>query len=171
MASMDPADVRNDPVYQELLDEHRSASPEAIETALQFLRVAAKLNLGQEAKFNEFGLTSGRFGLLMLLRREPERALSPSELAKRTSVSRATMTQFIDALEKDGWVRRVDDPDDRRAMRVELTSKGDGLLKRVLPEHLKSLTHFSEALTRPERKQLLKLLEKVSESFSTPDAG
>jgi DNA-binding MarR family transcriptional regulator len=35
------------------------------------------------------------------------------------------MTQLIDRLEADGLVRRVDDPDDRRSVRAEITRLGE----------------------------------------------
>jgi DNA-binding MarR family transcriptional regulator len=156
----------SDPIYQELLAEFPASAPEGIEAALQFLKVATVCNVRRESFFNEHGLTSGRFHLLMLLRHEPGHCLSPSELARRTQVTRGTMTQFIDALEKDGVAKRVDDPNDRRAMLVQLTAKGEALLKRILPEHLKRLTRMTEILNRAERKQLLMLMEKLAEGLA-----
>ena len=147
----------------------RNASPEAVETALQFLRVAASANLKHEETFGKHGLTLGRFSLLMLLRHEPNRSLSPSELAKRTQVTRGTMTQFIDALEKDHLVKRTDDPNDRRAMLVQLTSTGEDLLRKVLPDHLKKLAKFTKVLNRNERKQLLSLMEKLQDGLAEGD--
>ena len=102
-------DVTSDPVYQELLTNYPYVSPEAVETILQFNKISSIINMRKEAVLNEHGLTHGRFHLLMLLKRqEPVHSLSPSELAKRTGVTRGTMTQFIDAIEKDGFVKRVE---------------------------------------------------------------
>jgi DNA-binding MarR family transcriptional regulator len=170
MPVQDLLDVTKDPVYQELLSEYPKAAPEAVECALQFMRVAAFVNLRQEQKLGEFGLTIGRFHLLMLLRHEPSRALSPSELAKRTRVSRGTMTQFIDALEKDALVRRADDENDRRAMLIQLTSKGDALLKKILPAHLEKLSRITQVLNRSERKTLIDLMEKVRDGLVASEA-
>jgi DNA-binding MarR family transcriptional regulator len=159
-------DVTKDPIYQELLQLFPKASPEAVEISLQFMRVAAAMHLSQEKHFGRFGLTSGRYHLLMLLRREPTRNLSPSELAKRVKVTRATMTQFIDTLERDRLVARLDDPKDRRSTLVQLTSEGDALLNRILPDHLERLNVFSHALNRGERKQLFCLLEKLNQGLA-----
>ncbi len=162
---------KNEKFYAELLREFPEASPEAIEAALQFMRVAARINVQQEAVFSENGLTSGRFALLMFLRREPGRVLSPSELARRAQVTRATMTQFLDALEGDGFVKRVPDPNDRRAMLVRLTAAGEAILRRVLPHRFRRLGHLTQVLTRQERKQLLGLLEKLSHDLDSPEVS
>jgi DNA-binding MarR family transcriptional regulator len=149
-------------IYKELLADFPEYFPDAVEAAIYFIHTAAQFNIRREAAFERFGLTFGRFTLLMLLRGEANHSLSPSELAKRSQVGRATMTQFIDALEKDGLVKRADDSRDRRATLVELTSKGEGLLKRTIPEFLKTLSLFTKILNRNERKQLLHLMEKLT---------
>lgn len=150
-----------EPVYQQLLAEFPEATPDAIEASLQFLRIAANTHVRMEALYSEYGLTSGRFALLMLLRHAPSNQLSPSEMAKRAQVSRATMTQFIDCLEKDKFITRIDDPNDGRSMLIRLAPKGETVLKRFLPAHLKELEALTVSLNRTERKQLFCLLSKL----------
>ena len=161
-------DISADPVYQELVTNYPEASPEAVETILQFLKMSSLMNMRREATLAEHGLTSGRFHLLMILKRQANHALSPSELAKRTGVTRGTMTQFIDAIEKDGFVRRVEDTKDRRGMLVELTDAGEVKLKNVLPTHLKQMEHFTKVLNSEERKSIVGLMIKMVSSFSNP---
>jgi DNA-binding MarR family transcriptional regulator len=43
-------------------------------------------------------------------------ALSPSALARLSGLHPATMTGVIDRLERDGWITRDRDPDDRRGV-------------------------------------------------------
>lgn len=154
-------DSRFDPIYIELAKEYPDVLPEAIEAAVQFKIISAQMNLKREEMFNRFGVTSGRFHLLMLLKVEPCKALSPSELAKRTGVTRATMTQFVDALEKDKYVERTDDPKDRRGMLVKLTQKGIDKLNEIMPHYLARLTNFTNTLTKEERNQFHYLMEKI----------
>jgi len=47
-------------------------------------------------------------------------AISAGELAKRVGVTSGAITGVIDRLERDGWVRRVGDPADRRKVIVEM---------------------------------------------------
>lgn len=166
-------DVTTDPVYQELLTNYPQVSSEAVGTILQFNKVSSIINMKREATLVEHGLTSGRFHLLMLLKRQtPVQALSPSELAKRTGVTRGTMTQFIDAIEKDGFVKRVEDPKDRRGMLVELTEKGDSRLKEILPIHIQRMEHYTRVLDSEERKMMIHIMMKMVSTFSDiPDSA
>ena len=45
------------------------------------------------------------------------------ELARRSRLSKQTMTTMVRLLERDGLVRRVPDPQDGRASRIVLTAK------------------------------------------------
>lgn len=52
-------------------------------------------------------------------------------LAERMGVEAMTVTGFLDRLEAKGLVRRMPDPDDRRAKLVELTDTADAVLTKV----------------------------------------
>ena len=47
-----------------------------------------------------------------------ERTLTPSEISERTLTSSGTMTGTLDALEYNGWIRRIPNPDDRRSVLI-----------------------------------------------------
>jgi DNA-binding MarR family transcriptional regulator len=153
-------------IFNELIKEFPDVPHDAIEAALEFKMVAAKMQLEREELFSHFGITPGRFHLLMILKGEEGYILSPSELAKRTSVTRATMTQFVDALERDEYVRRTDDPKDRRGMLVQLTDKGIAKLKEILPHYFRRLTEFTSELSIEERDTLMKIMKKIQETGS-----
>lgn len=50
-----------------------------------------------------------------------------SELAKRTSLEKSTLTAMLDRLEKSGHLRRAPSPDDRRKTIIKSTAKNDAL--------------------------------------------
>ena len=52
-----------------------------------------------------------------------EDGLRLGELARRSRLSKQTMTELIRRLERDGLVERATDPSDRRAIRVTLTPR------------------------------------------------
>ena len=57
-------------------------------------------------------------------------ARSLTELARAERVTAATMSRLVDAMEREGLVRRERDPDDARAIRIEATAKGRRILER-----------------------------------------
>lgn len=52
-----------------------------------------------------------------------EDGLRMGELARRSRLSKQTMTTMVRLLERDGFVRREPDPEDRRASHIVLTAK------------------------------------------------
>ena len=69
------------------------------------------------------GLSLAKFGALTHLLEAGE-PLNLSECAKKMTCVRSNITQLMDRLEADGLVRRVDDPQDRRAVRAAVTPLG-----------------------------------------------
>ena len=89
------------------------------------------------------------------------RPLTPSEISERTFRSSATMTSLLDALEREGWARRIPNPDDRRSVLVEITDEGKALADRFLPGVRKVERVVVEDLTAAERSKLMATLAKI----------
>jgi DNA-binding MarR family transcriptional regulator len=68
-----------------------------------------------------FQLSRTEIGVLHALSERPRRI---TELAAREGVTQPAITLLVNRLQDRGWVRRTDDPKDRRAVRVRLTSDG-----------------------------------------------
>ncbi len=120
--------------------------------------------------FSRHNISKGRFIVLMLLVDESTgapQAKTPAELADMSICTRATMTGLIDSLEKDGFVRREPDADDRRMQRVTLTEVGSKFVKGILPEHFRRITYLMGGLTETEQKDLVLLLGKIVERCTT----
>lgn len=76
-----------------------------------------------EAALGDVGLSIAKAGALKILADAGD-PLTLGELAERNSCVRSNITQLVDRLEKDGLVRRVNDPADRRLRRAALTAAG-----------------------------------------------
>jgi DNA-binding MarR family transcriptional regulator len=94
--------------------------------------------------------------------------LAPSELAEQIEVTRGTITGLLDGLEKAGWVVRKNHPEDRRMLTVQLTEEGLAMLEKAMPEHFRRIQEFMSRanLSKEEQKQLVTLLDKVSNGIS-----
>lgn len=162
--------LKNLPRYECLLEAAQKIpqlDPSACEAYLHLLRTGDEVFLHAEQNLTHHGISHGRFGVLMLLWgdcRNPEnavRGMTPAELADQSNVTRATMTGLIDTLEKDGFVKRAADRDDRRMQRVVLTRKAEKFLERMLPGHFQRMTDLMAPLSESERKILVRLLNKI----------
>jgi DNA-binding MarR family transcriptional regulator len=133
----------------------------SIETCLAFLHTTADVYQALDVHFARYGLSRGKFTLLMQLYLADEKGLTPSECAERAGVTKATITGLLDGLERDGLVRRLPDSQDRRMLRLQLTDKGRDFLSQMLPDHFCRTTDLMANLTDSEKKTLIKLLNKV----------
>ena len=86
-----------------------------------------------------------------------------SELAERLLVTGGNITGIIDRLERDGYVHRVRDKDDRRVVRALLTEEGFELYKLFLPKYKEIMNKINRGLTFQERKKLQQLLKKLAQ--------
>ncbi len=96
-------------------------------TADIFLRESRRL-------FRRHGLTAAQYNVLNLLATEAG-GLSQRQLGDLLVVDRSNVTGLVDRLEKAGWVRREDDPGDRRIYRVSLTPVGRRLWEKIAPDY------------------------------------
>ncbi len=133
-----------------------------VETCLVFLRASRDLYDYFDGYFARYGLSQGRFSLLVTLWLSGG-ATSPGELAEMTFVSRATVTGHLDGLERAGLVTREAHTGDGRMLTGRLTRAGESLLERILPEHLRRVADLLAGLTEAERRQLTALSAKLSE--------
>jgi len=133
----------------------------SVEACLAFLRATADVQVALDTHFARYGLSMGKFTLLMQLLLADEEGLTPSECAERSGVTRATITGLLDGLERDSLIERKPRPDDRRMLSVHLTEQGHSLLTQMLPDHFCRTTGLMAHLTASEKETLIQLLQKV----------
>lgn len=115
----------------------------------------------------QFGMSSGRFGVLTALEFTKE-GLRPSQLAEALNVTQATITGLIDSLVKSGLVRRKDCKGDRRVCFIRLTPRG----QRFVAEHRPAFHQWLESLysvwTDEEMQLMNGLLQRFCQSLAKP---
>ncbi len=149
---------------EQLLARYKERYPELDVGAqlcfLKLLRVASDMETSLNNFLTRFGLSQRRFFILILLTRRPE-GWTPSELAKGTGVTNATMTGVLDTLVKDGLVERKTDPEDRRVKVVVMTEKGDQLISSIFPVYYSRVANLMEDFNAHQREELTEILDKL----------
>ncbi len=88
-------------------------------------------------------------------------ARTMSQLATALDVALSTMTGIVDQLEAKGLVDRVNHPDDRRSLKVELTARGRALYRGAHDAFLSHLEPLFEGLTPTARREILDFLNRT----------
>jgi DNA-binding MarR family transcriptional regulator len=123
--------------------------------------IEKRLRVVMDETLDNHGLSYGEWKLLCSLRRKPDRTSTPGELAGKLELSSGAMTNRLDRMERDGLVRRLPDPRDRRGVRVELTDTGnDSWIESTNTQAIKEAL-IASALTKSEQHQLNGLLRKL----------
>jgi DNA-binding MarR family transcriptional regulator len=159
---------------QDIVDRHiedwtrefadMDVATEGLVERIQKLARYFERSLGETAR--EFGLTIQDWELLSSLRRVgPPYRLSPSRLASDLMLSSGAMTARLDRLERAGLVRRRPDPDDRRAIRVELTPKGRETWGAAVDVQAAKEHRIAAALSEKEKETLNRLLRRLMRTF------
>lgn len=73
-------------------------------------------------RYAEYGVTVAQSFILFALTEDDGQNIK--SLAEKLILDSSAVTGFIDRLEKEGFVRRVVDPNDRRSFLIYLTDKG-----------------------------------------------
>jgi DNA-binding MarR family transcriptional regulator len=158
-----PVLPQNPPRFErlaELAGQYPELDASAVRSCLVLLRVATDVSSYLEEYFSEFGLSQGRFTVLMMLWRSDE-GLSPARIAELAGVTPPTITGLCKKLEAEGLVARRADPADRRAAVITLTPRARRLLRRLLPGHFKRQAAMLGALSEGERADLVRLLGRI----------
>lgn len=67
----------------------------------------------------------------------------------------------VDNLEKQGYVKRKKDPNDRRAVLIHLTPEGQEFIEGFFPKHLQKIKEEFSVFTETEKKELARLCKKL----------
>ena len=101
-------------------------------------------------------------------RRSPieDREIGMQQLARILELEKSSVSGLVDRAERRGLVRRVSAPDDRRAVRVELTSSARSLVGDVRGAVDAEILHLTARLDPPGREALRRAVTTVLDTYA-----
>jgi DNA-binding MarR family transcriptional regulator len=143
--------------------------PSPLEVVGRVLVLAQRLEERVGATLEQHELSLGQFDILATLRRNgPRGELSPRELLKNVALSSGGMTARLDKLEEAGLIARKPDPNDRRMLVIELTTRGERLIDAAAASRFTEARNSLPPFSSSELKSLVNLLRRwlgtISES-------
>ncbi len=131
----------------------------ALNVYIKMVRAAESLRSRVNFSLAKSGLTESQFAVLDALYYLGP--LNQRKLGTKIMKSGGNITMVVDNLEKQGLVRRERGTQDRRLFQVHLTQKGTGLIEKIFPVILKSITHEISVLNAEEQRDLQRLCRKI----------
>ena len=110
------------------------------------------------------GVTRTQWQVLTMLARHE--GINQGGLAELLDVEPITLCRMVDRLQEAGMVQRRADPSDRRAWRLFLTERANGLLGDLRPLALSLFDEAMNGLSTVERDALHLMLERIRVNLS-----
>ena len=146
--------------------ESRWGRGDAMAAATAVMRVQQIVLGAVDEALRPFDLTFARYEALVLLQFSRKGSLPLGKMGERLMIHPTSVTNIIDRLEVQGFVRRVPHPTDRRTTLAEITDQG----REVVEEATRVVTEASfamDGLSERDLEQLIRLLRKLR--FSAGD--
>lgn len=156
--------------YLELMDKTaaQDADRKSARMGLLMLWLSDNILDVMDVELAPYGITESKLDMLLLLRLHEGRELvTPSAIADRLGIRRASVTALLDWLGKRGWVSREQSAKDRRMIHVGITPEGRALVDQVLPAFWSTCASLLDGLDSEERKVFEKILEKLHQNIET----
>ncbi|GAB6040422.1 MarR family winged helix-turn-helix transcriptional regulator [Endothiovibrio diazotrophicus] len=141
------------------------------EVLIAIRKIIRAIDLQSKRLMSEAGVTGPQLLVMQAVSQLRERGRHPSlgEIAKRVSLSQATVTSIMGRLEAKGLALRSKGSDDRRRMEVTLTAAGEEALRRAPNPLQESFVEAFEGLQAWEQHLLISSLERVADMMGAAD--
>lgn len=117
----------------------------------------------EEEQDSSLGLNNQQQVLLTLILRHP--SSTPTELAKKINITKSAVSQQLSRLEKDGYIFKKQDLEDRRSFTIELATKGLIYKKESQVFKQKISERYHANLSSDELADILLALQKLQKTL------
>ena len=131
--------------------------------------VARLLRATYDRRMKALGLTRSQWWVLTHLYRND--GVTQTELADILEIEKPTLGRLLDRLESNGWIRREEHTDDRRAKRVFLTEEVDPAMKAMRDAAAELRRDALAGLTREQQTQFVDTLIAVKANLGAGENG
>jgi DNA-binding MarR family transcriptional regulator len=128
------------------------------------LDMQMSLDLQHAFQAKGFNITPEQWGVLNRL--WENEGIHQSALAERSAKDRHNITRILNLLEKNGFISRTPDGEDKRRLNVYLTKEGKALKQKLIPIVISYLKKCFEGLAHEEIQDLRRIHEHILKNIS-----
>ncbi len=126
-------------------------------TTVKMIKRFAESKMAKNKQFSK--LSGPRMGVLFIVQESGK--IRMGDLANKLMVAPRTVTDLVEGLERDGFIKRVADPQDKRAMLIELTATTKPNMVKISSLRKAFVEEIFSVLNNDEQCQLVALLSKI----------
>jgi len=143
--------------FRRTMPQTRDADAELFAAVQTFHRAMAEV---VHPMFDEVGVTNGQFFLLFFIEKMPRPTVG--SIADQLGVRMSTVTHLLNDVEERGLVRRERSSEDRRVVRLVVTSRGSKLLARIEGRLLEHVRSASSGINEEKKTEASRLLNEIA---------
>ena len=139
-----------------------TVTPPGLKSLAEFRYQMRKFLSFSEMASERCGIGAQQYQLMQVIAAAPEgQPPTISYLADRMILRHNSMVELVDRAERSGLVRREHDQNDLRRSLVQLTATGQGILQKLVADHLAELA--------PKCENLIQALQDLQSSIKMRD--
>ncbi len=132
----------------------------AMQAATSIMRAQQIVLARVDRALEPWSLTFARYEVLVLLHFSKAGALPLGKMGDRLMLHQASVTNLVDRLEAQGYLRRVPHPTDRRTTLAELTADGRAIIEEATAAVVAASVGVAD-LTERDQRDLHRILAKL----------
>ena len=158
LESQDEICDRGQPLEEAILQ--KSFKDEWVKASLNIMYTGGWLRSLTADFLKPYELTAQQYNVLRILRGQHPHGITTLEIRRRLLDKMSDTSRMVDRLERDGWVSKTRDPDDKRLVSVRISARGLEVLSSI-DFKLEAMHRCMHRLDQAEATELNRLLEKV----------
>jgi DNA-binding MarR family transcriptional regulator len=138
-------------------------NPREMKAWRSYIIASRRLLDALDVDLDQHDLSMADYEVLALLSDAPSRKMRMSELAELAMVSKSRLSHRMKVMEKAGWVKREDCPDDKRGYFAVMTDKGFKAIAKAAPDHVESVRNrLLDHLTVKDQEDITRIFDRVT---------
>ncbi|NFA43130.1 MarR family transcriptional regulator [Clostridium botulinum] len=137
-----------------------------LEVIAKMTTVSELANRINDEFYKQFKLTRIQFRTLYFLHVFMKEGCSLSELSKKLCISKPSASNLIDRMVSSELVTRISNSEDRRSIKILITSKGIKIIEQAINRDKDFRLQILNFLSNEERQTLYKILVKMEKNMT-----
>ena len=162
MAKLFSDDIVIPEMFENETQQPQAVSPLSLHALLN--KTMQNLEEQLEVFFQQWGITTGRFEILSLLRKE-KAGITPSNIAKSVGVTNATISAILSGLKEAGLIQSEQNAGDSRSYRVQLSQNGVNLMNQICPVYEENIARMWSQFETNEKTYLETVFKKINQAL------
>ena len=123
-------------------------------------------SINKQELFEKMKITFKGENLMLAILMKMGGKATPGELIQYTECTAARLTAIAKSLESKGFVKRIQNSEDKRSTIIEMTSEGISKFMLLQKEAIESILNLIEKLGENDAREFIRLVQRLSEISS-----